>query len=450
MNGNVWSCVLEWLFRGIGAAAGVIAYLALSCLLRVKEKWWCRAFCLGGCWLSVIMIIYIGDMINFAAAAGIFMVMIWVACEGSGMKRLTLGLMFISTILGFNGLYDNSIGYICYLADMDFLYSWMYLPVRFFFAAFLYLLLRARRIERGFELSMALWRMLLMLTLSPFGIMLSLIMLRSPFYERSQTVLADGLLFLVVELSFLVLLGIISVLEGQQRLERENLLAMQNRQYYEAMEQQQFEIRRLRHDMSNHLQALLALTGQQKDDYIRGMLDNPILGKVLVWCRDATVNAVLTVKAELMRQKDIRFYAKVDIGEELPFDRADICAVFANALDNAVEGCAGLPVFRREIQLDARTGKGILALRIQNDCGDTGAEALETGDAGGISGQISAASGGRMGKGRLPHTTKKDEKNHGYGLRSIRTTVEKYGGNMEVYREEGHFCLFLYLPLERQ
>ena len=86
-----------------------------------------------------------------------------------------------------------------------------------------------------------------------------------------------------------------------------------DRKYYEAMEQQQFEIRRLRHDLSNHLQTLLALPGEQKDDYIRGMLDNPAFGQTLVWCGDSTVNAVLTSKKSLAEQKGIRFTARVDM-----------------------------------------------------------------------------------------------------------------------------------------
>lgn len=48
---------------------------------------------------------------------------------------------------------------------------------------------------------------------------------------------------------------------------------------------------------------------------------------------------------------------------------------------------------------------------------------------------------------RLPPTTKKDRTRHGYGLRSIRMSVEKYGGHMEIRQEEGQFTLFGYLPM---
>ena len=229
------------------------------------------------------------------------------------------------------------------------------------------------------------------------------------------------------------------------------MLAMHNRRYYEVMEQQQFEIRRLRHDLSNHLQTLLALPGEQKDDYIREMLDNPAFGQTLVWCADSTVNAVLTAKKSLAEQKGIRFTARVDIGEELPFEKADICAVFANALDNAAEGCMALSETAKEIELNARFGKGILAMSVKNPCKTPQTGAAEAKPDAGEKGSLpekNSGSGSAAGKLRLPKTTKKDAENHGLGLKSIQETVKKYGGSMEITRQEGRFCLFLYLPAE--
>lgn len=416
----------------LGMVAAVFVYLALSCLIRIKEKRWCKVFLFLSCWQASFMIIYIGDMFNLSLSMVIFLAALWITCEGTGSKKLTLGLMFSSTIYAFNGFWDNGVGFIMHHYGKDDFYRNMYLPGRLIFAVLLYLTIRSLKVEKDFELSRPLWRLMLLLTLSPLGIMISVILFSSPYVNLASIVLADSILFLIVMLSFAGLLRALIVLERQQRLERENLLADQNQRYYEAMEQQQFEIRRLRHDLSNHLQALLALPGQERDDYIKGMLDNPALGQILTWCGDSTINAVLTTKQGLMRQKGVRFLPKVDIKEELPFEKADICAIFANALDNAVEGCMELEESLREIHLDARTGKGILAVNIQNACKST----------------VSNGSKKRSaGRDMLPGTTKKDAKNHGYGLRSIQETVKKYGGSMEIERKENTFNLFLYLPI---
>ncbi len=491
MNGAFFLNILE---TGLSAAAAVLVYQALGCMIRVRKKRWCEGALLVCCWPVSLAIIFIGDIINWSLCLSLFLAAVWVCCEGSGLKKFTTGLLFSNAVFAFNAFYDNSAGIFFHLLKLGRLHDYLYVAGRFFFALLLYLSLRPRKPERDFELSAPLWRLMLTLTCFPAGIMLSLILLRSPV-RNMGTVFADGALFLLVLLSFAGLLRALTVLERQQRLEQENMLAMHNRRYYEAMEQQQFEIRRLRHDLSNHLQTLLALPGEQKDDYIRGMLDNPAFGQTLVWCGDSTVNAVLTSKKSLAEQKGIRFTARVDIGEELPFEKADICAIFANALDNAVEGCMALSQAAGEIELNARLGKGILAVSVKNpyknmragaveakfdvveaesDASETESDVVaaetdtlatesaadetefDTREGGGLP-EKSSGSGSAAGKGnagdleggrpQFPKTTKRDAENHGLGLRSIQETVKKYGGSMEITRQEGRFCLFLYLPV---
>lgn len=432
--------ILEWikyLPSGVlGMVAGVFIYLTLSCLVHVKEKWWCRVLCLAGCWIASFTVIFIGDLINLSYSIAFFMFIIWITCKGSLFKKLTMGLILSSSIFAFNAFYDNCLGYLAYRYGNDELYDNMYLVGRLLFSMFLYLMIRFRRPEGEFELSAPLWRLMLMLTFTPLVILASVILLRSPYSSNSGTVIADSVLFLVVMLSFAGLLRALTVLERQQRLERENTLVLMNQKYYENMELQQFEIRRLRHDMTNHLQALLALPEQQREEYVKGMLDNPALIQTLSWCGDPTVNAVLTAKDSLMRQKKVRFSARLDIKGELPFQKADVCAVFANALDNAVEACMELEESLREVSLEARLGKGILAVNIKNACkGEVSKEKAENTK---VKGSI-----------WLPRTTKKDVENHGFGLASIQKTVKKYGGNMEIKREEQSFNLFLYLPVEK-
>lgn len=423
----MWEDIKNLVLSGLGVFAAFFQYFALTGLIRVKDKWWCRVLLHVNCWQACVMVIYVGDIVNLSVSLLIFMSLLWITCKGTGLKKLTLGLMFSSTIYAFSGFWDNCVAYWAHIFGADLFYENLYLFGRLFFAVILYVIIRFQKTDRDFELSKPLWRLMLFLTFSPIGIMLSVILLMSPFVDMSAVLIADSVLFLVVILSFIGLLRALMVLEKQQKLERENLLASQNQRYYEAMEQQQFEIRRLRHDLANHLQTLLALPASQKDDYVKGMLDQPAFGQVVTWCGDATVNAVLTAKEGLMRQKGIRFHVRADIPEELPFEKAELCAVFANGLDNAVEGCEGLAEPMREIYLDARAGKGILAVNIRNAC------------------PIREAASG--GKDMFPKTTKKDAINHGFGLRSIQEIVKKYGGSMEVEQQEGEFNLFLYLPV---
>lgn len=56
--------------------------------------------------------------------------------------------------------------------------------------------------------------------------------------------------------------------------------------------------------------------------------------------------------------------------------------------------------------------------------------------------------GGLNFENGLPITTKKDRRNHGYGMKSIRYTAEKYNGTITVQVKNHIFMLWILIPLE--
>ena len=48
----------------------------------------------------------------------------------------------------------------------------------------------------------------------------------------------------------------------------------------------------------------------------------------------------------------------------------------------------------------------------------------------------------------LPVTTKKQKAAHGYGLKSLRYTVHKYGGEVNINTDGNWFCLGILIPLK--
>ena len=47
----------------------------------------------------------------------------------------------------------------------------------------------------------------------------------------------------------------------------------------------------------------------------------------------------------------------------------------------------------------------------------------------------------------LPETTKSDSQNHGFGLKSIRYSVQKYGGAVRISNNDNWFQLQILIPL---
>ncbi len=399
----------------------LLDFWSLSKLLPVKKEWWAKVIGICSCYLVVGMVFYIGDWVNMLPALVCFILALLLVCRGSILKRVTLGLMFASILCSFNLLTDNFFQRAVEEYDV-------YLEGRIVGGVILALYIRYFAPEPEFELSPALWRILLVLTLLPLGIVMSIGILSDMIYSLSHNAAMYLVLLLIAMFSFFALLQITAVLIRQQKLEQQEMFSEMNRKYYGAMEQQHFEIRRLRHDMANHLQVLSALPAEKKEVYIQELLQNDGVIRKLKYCGDPTVNAVLAVKESLMGQQEIQFEKRIDIPAELPFEKVDICALLANALDNAAEGCMKPCVKERKVMLEARYRKGMFVVSVKNP-------------------YMVEQYAKKQVQG-LPKTSKKDRENHGYGLPSIKEIVERNHGSMEVRTEGGIFELFFYLPAE--
>lgn len=422
--------IINCFFIIINGAAAYLLLQGMKKLIVVPKKRWKQAVLWGSCWLLLAMIIYMGDWANILPTVLFFLLVIRAVCEGSIWKKAAIGLMYASTILSFNVLRDNFI--LTPEVKWNHPASCMIIEglLSLFVALCLYLVIGKYAPDREYHLSDSLWKLLLLLNATPFGIVLSVVLLTTTEEERIWMEMPDGFkgynilgLLLLSLLSFIGLFQAVIVLARQQQLEEQNMLAEVNQSYYAAMEQQHFAIRRLKHDLANHLAVAVTLPEAQREDYIKSLMEDSAFGRSLQYCADPVVNAVLTVKEEQMSRYGIRLEARIDIPKELPFEKTDICALFSNALDNAGEACRRLPEAEREVSVKSRAQKGLFCLEVTNPT--VGAQ-----------------------KNLLLQTSKADKENHGFGLRSMKEVVERNRGAMEIRVEGERFEVFLYMPLE--
>lgn len=102
----------------------------------------------------------------------------------------------------------------------------------------------------------------------------------------------------------------------------------------------------------------------------------------------------------------------------------DICTIFGNALDNAIE--YELKVKEQEkrlIHVTLAERNGFACILVEN-----------------------YYEGSAISKGSLPETTKHNKKYHGFGLRSVKYTCEKYGGYINTSVRDGWFRLEMIIP----
>ena len=138
------------------------------------------------------------------------------------------------------------------------------------------------------------------------------------------------------------------------------------------------------------------------------------------------LDTVLTSKSLYCQQHNISLTSVVD-GTLLNFmDEMDLCTLFGNALDNAIESVEKVQdLEKRLIHLSVARQKAFVHIRLENT----------------YAGELKF-------EGDLPVTTKADSRNHGYGLKSIRQTAKKYGGSVTITTRGAWFELRILIPLD--
>ena len=411
------------------AAMIFLLYKTTECFLEVKNTRSARLFLAAACALIGEMVILLADMENLPPTLLFFMAAVWFCCRGSRHKRGVMGLIIAGTVFTYNALIDY--GFSTFYPAQS--------GLRLLAGMTLCGCARHFAPKSDFELSRPLWNILLLLTAAPVGIVFSLVLLSRN--DQTGNDLQNLMLLFLALFSFAGLLGTTAVLARQNELEESQTLLEMNKTYYKAVEEQNFEIRRMKHDLSNHLQTILSLPAEEKNAYVKKLLENPAAYRTMRYCADETVNIVLSAKASVMERKNILFHVKADIPETLFIEKPDICAIFGNALDNAAEAAELVPEPERYVQLQTRLAKGMFVLRIENPCPFSGKDAGKE-PAKKIQGELSGIRPWRI------RTTKTDAHAHGYGLKSIEKCVKKYGGEMKIETKGGKFVLFLYIYQE--
>lgn len=138
------------------------------------------------------------------------------------------------------------------------------------------------------------------------------------------------------------------------------------------------------------------------------------------------LDVILTEKSGQCNKEGIVFSCMTD-GALLSFmNEAEIYSLFGNAIDNAIAAVLPLPQDKRSIGVNVGRVKDFVTVNVHNY----------------FDGEL------EFGTDGLPRTSKGDEVNHGYGLKSIRYIVNKYDGNMSVEASGNLFNLNIIFPLK--
>lgn len=185
----------------------------------------------------------------------------------------------------------------------------------------------------------------------------------------------------------------------------------------------QEQIRALKHDMKNHTLVILSYLEENRieeaRDYAGEILDK--LNKMYTYVNvgNSLLNYIINNKLSRAKERGMEIKAEI---ENLAFDymdSVDFSALLNNLLDNAILGASESQDKKLEVQIMAKKGFDIITVKNSID------ESVLV---------------------KNPEfVSTKEEPGHGYGMKQIRSIVEKYQGSIDIYEKNNMFIVSIML-----
>lgn len=188
-------------------------------------------------------------------------------------------------------------------------------------------------------------------------------------------------------------------------------------EYYHSISRKVLQMQQIRRDFSNQLQIAYSIFLQGTSESAKeaysflAQLESRVETEILpiCYCQNMIVNVILEEKAEKAQKAGLSLQVDVAMPEKLSIEMIDLCSVFSNLLDNAIESAAcknGI------IKISAYLRSGFCVIEVINSISSN----MET-----------------LSKYR------KDPELHGYGIPILHSIAEKYHGNFQTIIDHGYF-----------
>lgn len=206
------------------------------------------------------------------------------------------------------------------------------------------------------------------------------------------------------------------------------LFQRQYEQYKLAVDNSE-ALRKEMHDMKHYVMALKNEDDpERRAEVLEDMEQSIAIQESFMNTGNKVLDVILTTKSLQCQKKNITLNAMVDGDLLADIHVKDICSLFGNILDNAIEATQQVEdMEKRLITLSVRKRNQFTIVECEN-ISDSSNVKLR-----------SNKRRRRFGRNSLPKTTKGDNVKHGFGLKSINQVAEKYGGAMTCTYEDGWF-----------
>lgn len=244
----------------------------------------------------------------------------------------------------------------------------------------------------------------------------------------AQAVSTNVVLLLVFVISIIIVFSLISNCISKTYYNGVNSILekqIENQiEYYKQTEMLNDDLRRFKHDYTNHILCLKAMINSNQNnealEYIEKINSEISLSTQTFNTGHKIADAILNEKHRIHSDVNIKFEGCIPQF----IDNVDLCIVLGNAVDNAIEACEKLNETDKIIDMTANYQQSYFILIMKNP----------------VTKDYTIY-------GSFPETTKEDPLKHGFGLSNIKRIVDKYDGDMSVEADNGIFTLYLALKV---
>ena len=203
---------------------------------------------------------------------------------------------------------------------------------------------------------------------------------------------------------------IISRFRGVEK-EKETLLVREEiaKKQYEELAELISQNRQIVHDIKNHLLVIKEYARHKEheniENYVDGISKEYAVSMSKYWSGNQVIDFVLNQKISKAEKTGIDVNVKTEPIGAIPMSESEICALFGNLLDNAIEASAKVAEGNRWIEVYLSQKRNMLFIEIANNFLEE--PVFENGDPVSLKGS-----------------------SHGYGIKSVKRVVGKYDGMM--------------------
>ncbi len=222
-------------------------------------------------------------------------------------------------------------------------------------------------------------------------------------------------------------------LSGMYEAKLQFTLQAKEHEYYlnqsKLMQKSVAEVKAVRHDIKLHLatingyaQEIHANKITKYVDFLLGEIDS---SRVYSDTGNIAFDSILNFKLQNIQGDKIKLDLNLLIPEELAIDSADISTILGNLLDNALTAISNIK--EKWLKIDIEYSRKTLFIQVKNS----------------FDGILAYTENSKKEKRTL--TSRKTESDHGFGLKNIKKSVEKYNGQMDVTHEGNLFSVAIVL-----